>query len=173
MSFSDSPAGKESAYNAGDPGLIPGSGRSAGEGMGYSLQDSWASFMAQLVKKVKVKSLGHVWLFATPWTVAYQASPTMEFSRQEYWNGLPFPSPGDPPNPGIEPRSSALQTLYPLSHHGSHLQCGRPGFGPWVGRSPAEGKDYPLQYSGLENPMDYIVHGVAKSWTWLSSFHFY
>ena len=60
MSFSDSPAGKESAYNAGDPGLIPGSGRSAGEGMGYSLQDSWASFMAQLVKKVKVKSLGHV-----------------------------------------------------------------------------------------------------------------
>ena len=109
MGFSDSPAGKESAYNAGDPGLIPGSGRSAGEGMGYSLQDSWASFVAQLVKKVKVKSLGHVWLFVTPWTVAYQASPSMEFSRQEYWNGLPFPSPGDPPNPGIEPGSSALQ----------------------------------------------------------------
>ena len=49
-----------------------------------------------------------VWLFVTPWTVAYQASPSMGFSRQEYWSGLPFPSPGDLPNPGIEPRSPAL-----------------------------------------------------------------
>ena len=47
---------------------------------------------------------------ATPWTVAYQALPSMGFSRQEYWSGLPFPSPGDLPNPGIEPRSPALQT---------------------------------------------------------------
>ena len=39
----------------------------------------------------------------TPWTVAYQAPPSMGFSRQEYWSGLPFPSPGDLPNPGIEP----------------------------------------------------------------------
>ena len=61
------------------------------------------------VKKVKVKSLSCVlWLFATPWTVAYQASLFMGFSRQEYWSGLPFPSPGDLPNPGIEPRSPAL-----------------------------------------------------------------
>ena len=51
-----------------------------------------------------------VWLFATPWTVAYQAPMSMGFSRQEYWSGLPFPSPGDLPNPGIEPRSPALQT---------------------------------------------------------------
>ena len=43
--------------------------------------------------KVKVKSLNHVWLFATPWTVAYQAPPSMGFSRQEYWSELPFPSP--------------------------------------------------------------------------------
>ena len=57
----------------------------------------------------KVKLLSYVRLFATPWTVAYQAPPSMEFSRQEYWSGLPFPSPGDLPNPGIEPRSSALQ----------------------------------------------------------------
>ena len=48
-------------------------------------------------------------LFATPWTVAYQAPPSMEFSRQEYWSGLPFPSPGDVPNPGIKPGSPALQ----------------------------------------------------------------
>ena len=45
----------------------------------------------------------------TPWTVAYQVPPSMGFSRQEYWSGLPFPSPGDLPDPGIEPRSSALQ----------------------------------------------------------------
>ena len=60
------------------------------------------SFMAI---KVKVNSLSHVQLFATPWTVAYQAPPSMGFSRQEYWSGLPFPSPGDLPNPGIKPRS--------------------------------------------------------------------
>jgi len=59
--------------------------------------------------KVKVKSLSRVQLFATPWTVAYQASPSMGFSRQEYWSGLPFPSPGDLPGPGIEPRSPTLQ----------------------------------------------------------------
>ena len=56
-----------------------------------------------------MKSLSHVQLFATPWTVAYQAPLSMGFSRQEYWSGLPFPSPGDLPNPGIEPGSPALQ----------------------------------------------------------------
>ena len=55
----------------------------------------------------EVKSLSCVWLFATPWTVAYQALPSMGFSRQEYWSGLPFPSPGDLP---IELGSPALQT---------------------------------------------------------------
>ena len=49
-----------------------------------------------------VKSLSRVQLFATPWTVACQAPLSMGFSRQEYWNGLPFPSPGDLPNPGIK-----------------------------------------------------------------------
>ena len=58
---------------------------------------------------MKVKSLSHVQLFATPWTVAYQAPPSMGFSRRECWSGLPFPSPGDLPDPGIEPRSPALQ----------------------------------------------------------------
>ena len=52
--------------------------------------------------------LSRVWLFATPWTVAYQAPLSMVFSRQEYWSGLPFPSPRDLPNPGIEPWSPAL-----------------------------------------------------------------
>ena len=56
----------------------------------------------------KVKSLSCVRLFATPWTIAHQAPPSMRFSRQEYWSGLPFPSPGDLPNAGIEPWSPAL-----------------------------------------------------------------
>ena len=58
--------------------------------------------------KVKVKLLSCVRLFVTPWAVAHQAPPSMGFSRQEYWSGLPFPSPGDLPDPGIEPRSPAL-----------------------------------------------------------------
>ena len=55
------------------------------------------------------KSVSRVRLIATPWIVAHQASLSMGFSRQEYWSGLPFPSPGDLPEPGIEPRSPALQ----------------------------------------------------------------
>ena len=61
--------------------------------------------------KVKVKSPNHFWLLATPWTAAYQASPSMGLSRQKYWSGLPFPLPGDLPDPGIglkSPASSAL-----------------------------------------------------------------
>ena len=58
---------------------------------------------------VCVKSLSRVRLFATPWTVAYQAPPSMGFSRQEYWSGLPFPFPGDLPDPGIEPGFPAFQ----------------------------------------------------------------
>ena len=59
--------------------------------------------------KLKVKSLSRVRFFVTPWTVAYQAPPSVGFSRQEYWSGLPFPSPGDLPNSGIEPRPPTLQ----------------------------------------------------------------
>ena len=59
--------------------------------------------------KVRVKSLSRVRLSVTPWTVAHQAPLSMGFSRQEYWSGLPFPSPGDLSDPGIDPRSPALQ----------------------------------------------------------------
>ena len=59
----------------------------------------------------KVKLLSRVWLSATPWTGAYQAPQSMELSRQEYWSGLPFPSPGDLPDPGTEPRSPWPPTL--------------------------------------------------------------
>ena len=60
--------------------------------------------------------LSHVQLFATPWTVAHQAPLSMEFSRQEYYSGLPCPSPGDLPNPGL---SHCRQILYHLSHQES------------------------------------------------------
>ena len=56
-----------------------------------------------------MKSLSRVRLFATPWTIAYQAPPSMGFSRQECWSGLPFPSPGNLPDPGIEPGSPTLR----------------------------------------------------------------
>ena len=58
--------------------------------------------------EVKVKSLSHVQLFATPWTVAYQAPLSLGFSGHDYWSGLPFPSPGELPNTGIKPASPAL-----------------------------------------------------------------
>ena len=160
---------------------------------------------------LKVKSLNHVQLFATLWTVAYQAPPSMGFSKQEYWSGLPFPYPG------IFPTQGSNLGLHIGGRHfnlwATCLQCRRPRFDSWVGkicwrkdrlptpvflgfpcglagkdstcnvghlgsvsglvRSPGEGKDYPIQYSGLENSMDCRVHGVTKSWTRLRSFHFH
>ena len=57
---------------------------------------------------VNMELLSHVQLFVTPWTVAYQAPLSMGFSRQEYWSGVPFPSPGELPDAGIEPGSPVL-----------------------------------------------------------------
>ena len=96
-----SSVGKESACNAGDPSLIPGSGRSAGEGTGYPSHFSWASLVAQLVKNPP--AVWETWIRSLGWE-----------------------------------------------------------------DSPGEGKDYPLQHSGLENSMDCTVHGVTKSRTQLS-----
>ena len=74
-----------------------------------------------VIRKWTWKWLSHVWLFVTPWTIAHQSPPSKEFSSQEYWSGFPFPSTGDLPNPGIEPRSPALQAefyFYQLSYKG-------------------------------------------------------
>ena len=74
--------------------------------------------------KVKVKSLSCVRLFATPWTAAYQVPPSKGFSRQEYWRGLPFPSPGDLPDPGIKhaPPASPAEFLLRWGQEVVHLQ---------------------------------------------------
>ena len=62
--------------------------------------------------------------FVTPWTVAHQSPLSMQFSRQEYWNGLPFASAGDLPDPAIKPVSPTLQAgSLPLSHQGSLCVC--------------------------------------------------
>ena len=72
----------------------------------------------------RTQSFSHVLLFVTLWTVAYQVPLSMEFSRQEYWSELPFAPPEDLPDPGIEPKSPALQTgSLPLSHLGSMYGC--------------------------------------------------
>ena len=65
--------------------------------------------------------------FATPWTVAHQAPLFMGFSRQEYWSGLPFPFPGDLPDPGIKPRSLSLQADSLLSEPSGKPQGTRIG----------------------------------------------
>ena len=74
--------------------------------------------MSHQTAEMTSKSLSHVWLFATPWTVTPQTSLSMGFPRQEYWSGLPFPSPGDLPDTGMEPGFPALQEI--LCHMSLH-----------------------------------------------------
>ena len=99
---------------------------------------SLVPLVAQMVKNLpamqewnQMKSLSRVRLFVTTWTVAYQAPPPMGLSRQEYWSGLPFPFPGDLPNPGIKPKSPALQAYEP-----PRKQCRRTEFNPGVRKIP-------------------------------------
>ena len=79
----------------------------------------------------------HVWLFVTLWTVARQTLLSMKFSRQEYWSGLSFPSPGNLPNPGIKPGSPALQTDCLLSE-----PPGKPRVRKYVGRCQSPGVEW-------------------------------
>ena len=156
-----------------------------------------------------MKLFSRIRLFATPWTIAYQASLSMGFSRQEYWSELPFILQEIFLTQGLNPGLlHCKQTLYHLSHEGRlpsiciipfvcyicsyiftihHIEMDFPhglagkesacnvgdlGLIPRLGRSPGEGNGYPLQYYGLENS-PCIVHGVAKSRTRLSDFHFH
>ena len=74
-----------------------------------------------IFSKIHAWVLSHVWLFVAPWTINCQAPLSMGFPRQEYWHGLPFPSPGDLPDPGIEPRSPASPALAADSLPPCHL----------------------------------------------------
>ena len=123
-----------------DAGSVPGSGRSPRGGHRKPLQysylenpmengASWAEVRGVTKSQTQLKWLStaplcllrHVWLFAAPWTAALQAPLSMGFPRQEYWSGLPFPSPGELPDPGIQPMSPALQVdSLPLNYLG-HL----------------------------------------------------
>ena len=94
---------------------------------------------------------------------------SMEFSRPEYWSGLPIPSSGHLPNPGIKSGYPAFQADFFTSWATREDLSSILG----LGRSPVEGKGYPLQYSGLENSRDCVVHGISKSWAQLSDFHFH
>ena len=103
-----------------------------------------------------------------------QAPGSMGFPRQEYWSGLPFPSPGDLPVVGIKLASSEMAGIFlPLSHQGSPTTI----FNGHLCYIYREGDGTPLQYSCLENPVDRgawwdAVHGVTKSVTRLSDFTF-
>ena len=106
-----------------------------------------------------VNLLSYVWLFATPRTVVHQSPLSMEFSRQEYWSGLPFPSSGNLPDPGVE-------HTYPLS---AEFQADSLSL-LW------RRKWQPVQCSCLENPTDReawraTVHGVVKGCTRLKDWH--
>ena len=134
----------------------------------------------------------------SPMNCSLQVPLSVGFFQQEHWNGWPFPLPGALPDPGIEPMSPAspaLQAVAPTAEppgkpriiccfypnkgspggsagEESACKAGDPGSIPALGRSPGEGKGYPVQYSCLENPMNCIVHGIAKSRIQLSNFHF-
>ena len=72
-------------------------------------QGGWECLHCDIKSYQPLSHFSHVWLFVIPWIVAHQAPLSMRFSRQEYWNGLPFPSPEDLPHPGDEPGPPALQ----------------------------------------------------------------
>ena len=135
--------------------------------------------------KVKVKSLSRVRLLATTWTATYQAPPSMGFSRQEYWSGVPLPSPH--PDKSDLLTKTALVTYSDKQQSLSLLYVTRDSlvtqlvknlpavWETWVRslgwEDPLEGNSYPLQCSGLEDSMDCTVHVVTKSQTLLSNFH--
>ena len=114
---------------------------------------------------VTVHSLSRVWLFATPWTITCQAPLSMGFPRQEYWSGLPFFSPGDLPDPGVEPTFPALAggffTIW-ATREAQLCTWGRCKGGKWV-RKLSRVKFW-FSWCGILNPLLYLASGWKWKW---------
>ena len=150
MGFPGDSVVKNPPGNAGYASLIPGSGRSPGEGNGNPLQDSCLENpMDREAWWATVHGVTKSWIQLSNWAQSHTCMLAKKWTKV---------------------RTSIWQ-LGPDSSVGKESAC-RAGGDPGSGRSPGEGKGYPLQYSSLENSMDCIVHGIAKSRTWLSDFHF-
>ena len=146
LGFPDRSVGQESTCNAGDPSLIPGSRRSTGEGIGYPLQYSWASFVAQLVKNLPV--MQETWIWSLGWKDLLEKEEGTWVGKIS-WRRKRVPTP--------------VFLGFPCGSAGKESTCNAGDLDsiPRLGWSPGEGKGYPLQYSGLENSMDWIVQVVV------------
>ena len=153
----------------------------------YDVSSCSVSSPVVLTSALYVLVLSNVQLFVTLWTIAHQVSRSMEFSRQEYWSGLPFLSPMDLPNPGIEPASPAFPVL--AGRFFTIMPPGNPYLFTYAVKllvvlicnsllttmSFVCPYLYPIQYFYLENSTDRrswqaIVQGDTKSWTRLSTY---
>ena len=115
--------------------------------------------------KVKVKSLSHVQFFANLWTVAHQAPPSIGFSRQESWSGLPFPSPGDLPDSGSKPVSPALARVF---HHWAAWKTPHPYELWWRLNFQGDIQPYPEKVIGFKTIPERIMFCKDKSWLHLT-----
>ena len=162
VGFPHSSVGKESTCNARDPSAIPGSGRSAGEGIGYPLQYSWDSLVAQLVKNLP--AMWETWVWSLGW------EDPLEKGKATHSSILAWRIPWTIPWGCKESDTAEWLSLsffwydkdclgFPSGSAGKESTCnvGDLGLISGLGRSPGEGKGYPLQYSGLENSMDCVV----------------
>ena len=98
------------------------------------------------------------WLFVAPWTVTHQSPLSLAFPRQEYWSGLPFPFPGDLPNPGIKPGFLSL-----LHWQASSLTLTLPGKFPYIHNGILYKVKVTQSSLTLCDPMDYTVHGILQA----------
>ena len=150
LGFPNSSVGKESTGNAGDPGLIPESGKSAGEGIGYPLQYSWASLVAQMVKNSP--AMWETWVQSLGWEDPLEKGKVTHSSILAWrFHGLVTKS-----WTWLNDFLFFLRHYFPRGSDGeaSAYNAGDPGSIPGSGRSPGEGNGNPFQYSCLENPMD-------------------
>jgi len=175
MGFPDSSVGKESACNAGDPGLIPMLGKSAGEGIGYPLQYSWASLMAQLVKNPP--ALWETWVQSLDWEDPLEKRKATHSSILSWRIPWTVYSPLGCKESDTTERLSLHSVIgLPRWLSGSELpaNAGDVGLIPGLGRSLGEGNGNPLWYSCLKHPKDrrlvvYSPWGCKRSQTTMSS----